>query len=74
MNKSSEVAKSLWLAALIIATLHFTKIFILKCERTIEKISFERHVYESVDDKSLSKVSYTVSHKSMESRTQEPKR
>ena len=34
-------------------TVHLAKIFILKCERIIEKFSIERLVYESVDDRSL---------------------
>ena len=50
--------------------LHLNKILILECEAIIEKISYEFRVYVSVYDRSLSRV---ISHKSMISRTQEPK-
>ena len=45
---------------------HLTKILIFQCERIIKKISFERHVYETVDN-------MVISHKSTETRTQDPK-
>ena len=35
-------------------TKHLAKILILECEGIIEKNSYERHAYESVDDISLS--------------------
>ena len=35
-------------------TKHLTKILILKCVEIIEKISYERNDYESVEDVSLS--------------------
>ena len=35
-------------------TLHWAKFLFLKCDGIVKRISYERRVYESVDDKSLS--------------------
>ena len=46
---------------------YMAKILILKKEGIIEKISYERRAYESVDDMSYS---YVISQKSTENKTQ----
>ena len=46
---------------------YMAKIFILKKEGIIEKISYERRAYESVDDMSYS---YVISQKSSKNKTQ----
>ena len=47
-------------------SMHFTEIFILRCKGIIEKNAYEHHVYELVDDKSLSSA---TSNETMESKT-----
>ena len=56
-NKRSEkIVIFTLLTPIIDYTIHLITILILKCEGIIENISYERCVYESVDDSSLSLV------------------